>query len=109
VVTARATTELRAHLAGAYERALGLTVAAAEAREGLTTTLVTETIPGVDVEVAALRSSDLDKRAVNAIVADWNRFHGLVAQGTLSTATPEQASAAAKQVSAIFDDATAHA
>jgi diguanylate cyclase (GGDEF)-like protein len=109
LVTAQATTDLRAHLADAHERALEILVAAPADRASLMEALVTQTVPEVDVEVAALRISDLNKAAVDAIVADWQRFHVLLAQGTLAVSNAAQASAAASQVTAIFEQSTANA
>ncbi len=108
LLSVESTGELRNQIDQAHESALTILTTAPPDRSQLTTALVTRIVPSVDVTLAAVRQSHdadpVERRATDRITADWQRFHDLVASGTL--AVPQSADAA-KTVNSLFDDATA--
>ncbi len=107
LLSAESTGELRTEMDQAHESALTILLTAPQDRSRLISTLVTETVPTVDVTLAAVRQSHdadpIERRAADRIAADWQQFHVLVAQGILAM---PQGAAAALKVNALFDDAT---
>jgi diguanylate cyclase (GGDEF)-like protein len=113
LLTADSTAELNSQLDATHLIVLELLLAAPQARLQLMATLVGQTIPQVDVTLAAVRQLHADdpqeRRATDMIAADWARFHTLVAQGALAVASPAEATTAGIEISTIFDDASAQA
>jgi diguanylate cyclase (GGDEF)-like protein len=107
LIAAETTGELRSEIDRAHESALSLLIAAPQDRSRLTTTLVADVVPAVDVTLAEVRkdhaADPVERQATDRIAADWQSFHELLAGGGVASAPPADVAA---ELTFLFDDAT---
>jgi diguanylate cyclase (GGDEF)-like protein len=114
VITSQTVSSLDIALADAHQISLKLALADTAAdRRRLTTQLLTQISPQVQDALSAVTAQSAhdpgELPSVQAVAASWARFQQLLATGVLAAASPASRAAAAEQVIASLDTATAAA